>query len=115
MRKVLLIATVLTFVLAGSAWAFHDQGVADCQGCHTMHNSQDGILVDPDSPDGNDWLLKDATPSDVCLSVQGASSIVERIVSIRSGSVTRMPTALPFDGLSSSNATLLTSGVPAYG
>ena len=68
MRKVLLIATVLTFVLAGSAWAFHDQGVADCQGCHTMHNSQDGILVDPDSPDGNDWLLKDATPSDVCLS-----------------------------------------------
>jgi len=32
-----------------------------------MHNSQDGALVDPDSPDGNPWLLNDATPSDVCL------------------------------------------------
>ena len=35
--------------------------------CHTMHNSQDGTLVDPDSPWGNDNLLVDSTPSDVCL------------------------------------------------
>jgi predicted CXXCH cytochrome family protein len=47
--------------------AFHDQGVAHCNGCHTIHNSEDGALVDPDSPSGNAWLLKDATPSDVCL------------------------------------------------
>jgi hypothetical protein len=33
-----------------------------------MHNSQDGVLVDPDAPNGNAWLLVDATPSDVCLS-----------------------------------------------
>ncbi len=33
-----------------------------------MHNSQDGLLVDPDSPNGNAWLLVDASPSDVCLS-----------------------------------------------
>jgi hypothetical protein len=32
-----------------------------------MHNSQDGVLVDPDSPAGNAYLLVDATPSDVCL------------------------------------------------
>jgi hypothetical protein len=32
-----------------------------------MHNSQDGQLVDPDSPTGNPWLLVDASPSDVCL------------------------------------------------
>jgi hypothetical protein len=36
-----------------------------------MHNSQDGVLVDPDSPLGNPWLLTDATPSDVCLSCHG--------------------------------------------
>jgi hypothetical protein len=36
-----------------------------------MHNSEDGTLVDPDSPNGNAWLLKDATPSDVCLSCHG--------------------------------------------
>lgn len=68
MRKVLLLAMVLCFVLAGTSFAFHDAGVADCAGCHTMHNSQDGTLVDPDSPDGNPWLLVDANPSDVCLS-----------------------------------------------
>jgi hypothetical protein len=53
--------------LALPALAFHDEGVAHCNGCHTMHNSQDGALVDPDAPLGNAWLLRDATPSDVCL------------------------------------------------
>jgi predicted CXXCH cytochrome family protein len=28
---------------AAPALAFHDGGVADCAGCHTMHNSQDGV------------------------------------------------------------------------
>lgn len=32
-----------------------------------MHNSQDGVLVDPDSPNGNPWLLVDSSPSDVCI------------------------------------------------
>jgi hypothetical protein len=67
MRRALLLTAALCFVLAGSAWGFHDAGVAHCNGCHTMHNSQDGALVDPDSPSGNDYLLNDATPSDVCL------------------------------------------------
>ncbi len=67
MRKVLLLALGLVFVASGSSFAFHDGGVAHCNGCHTMHNSQDGALVDPDSPNGNPWLLNDATPSDVCL------------------------------------------------
>jgi hypothetical protein len=39
-----------------------------------MHNSEDGQLVDPDSPDGNAWLLRDATPSDVCLSCHATRS-----------------------------------------
>ena len=73
MKKVLLLATGLCFVLAGSAWAFHDDGVAYCGGCHTMHNSQNGVLVDPDSPNGNDYLLKDATPSDLCLNCHATS------------------------------------------
>ncbi len=68
MRKVMMLVFGTIFLLAGSSFAFHDAGVAHCNGCHTMHNSQDGALVDPDSPNGNAWLLKDATPSDVCLS-----------------------------------------------
>jgi len=68
MRKLLLFAACLCLMFAGSSYAFHDEGVAHCNGCHTMHNSEDGALVDPDSPTGNPYLLKDATPSDVCLS-----------------------------------------------
>ena len=56
MRKLLLIAIGLCFV-ASPAVAFHDGGVAHCNGCHTMHNSQDGTLVDPNNPNGNAWLL----------------------------------------------------------
>ena len=57
MKKTLALALALVFV-ASSALAFHDGGVARCSGCHTMHNSQDGVPVDPDSPNGNPWLLK---------------------------------------------------------
>jgi len=67
MKKALLIAVGLCFV-AAPVLAFHDGGVARCNSCHTMHNSQNGVLVDPDAPDGNPWLLVDSTPSDVCLS-----------------------------------------------
>ena len=71
MRNLLLITAAICFALVGNSYAFHDHGVAQCNGCHTMHNSEDGVLVDPDSPSGNPWLLKDATPSDVCLSCHG--------------------------------------------
>jgi len=66
MMKTLALVSVLVLV-ATPALAFHDGGVAHCNGCHTMHNSQDGALVDPDSPNGNPWLLVDATPSETCL------------------------------------------------
>jgi hypothetical protein len=55
-------------ILASPAMAFHDQGVAECKGCHTMHNSENGAAVDPNSPNGNPYLLRDGTASDVCLS-----------------------------------------------
>jgi hypothetical protein len=74
MRKILLLAAALCFAISGNALAFHDAGVAYCGGCHTMHNSENGNLVDPDSPNGNAWLLKDATPSDVCLSCHSTGS-----------------------------------------
>jgi hypothetical protein len=62
----------MALVVGFPALAFHDGGVADCSGCHTMHNSQDGALVDPESPDGNEWLLIRSSPSDVCLNCHGS-------------------------------------------
>jgi predicted CXXCH cytochrome family protein len=67
LTKLLLIATPIVALMSIPVMSFHDEGVAHCNGCHTMHNSQDGALIDPDSPDGNAWLLVDESPSDVCL------------------------------------------------
>ena len=59
-------------VLPLTALAFHDGGVAECAGCHIMHNSQDGALVDPTAPTGNAYLLRADTPTDQCLTCHDA-------------------------------------------
>ena len=50
MRKLRL--TVIALSVLGlatiPALAFHDAGVAHCNGCHTMHNSQDGVAMNDD-------------------------------------------------------------------
>jgi len=66
--KTLKLVMILTLALSASAaLAFHDGGVAECAGCHTMHNSQDGQYVDPEHPGGNAYLLNNGGPSDTCL------------------------------------------------
>jgi hypothetical protein len=57
-------AGLLTLGLSGPASAFHDGGVAHCDGCHTMHNSVDNAPVTA-SP--NNMLLKGSDPSSTCL------------------------------------------------
>ena len=37
--KILAAAAVISLATAGSALAFHSGGVAECEGCHSMHNS----------------------------------------------------------------------------
>lgn len=64
----LCVAAGLLVLPVSQVLAFHDHGVARCSGCHTIHNSENGALVDPNSPNGNAYLLKDETPSDLCLS-----------------------------------------------
>jgi hypothetical protein len=66
MKRFLAIAAGLCLV-AAPVLAFHDGGVAHCNGCHTMHNSQDGALIDATSPNGNAFLLVKADPSSVCI------------------------------------------------
>lgn len=75
MKKACVLIVALLFVVgySSAAMAFHDGGVARCSGCHTMHNSQGGQLVDPNSPNGNAFLLIDSTPSDTCLSCHASS------------------------------------------
>jgi hypothetical protein len=66
-RAVATVVLLPLLVAALPALAFHDGGVADCSGCHTMHNSSDGAPVDAENPAGNDYLLKAGNATDTCL------------------------------------------------
>ena len=63
---------LMVFWLSGTALAFHDGGVAHCDGCHSMHNSING-MPDEDVAGGtvgegiNANLTKGSDPSSTCL------------------------------------------------
>jgi len=68
--RILLIAAVVALV-ATPALAFHDSGVAHCNGCHTMHNSQDNAAMNDGPPlapgKGYASLMLYPTATDTCL------------------------------------------------
>ena len=41
----------LVALVATPTLAFHDEGVAHCNGCHTMHNSQNGLAMNGTTDD----------------------------------------------------------------
>jgi hypothetical protein len=44
--------------------SFHSGGVGPCDGCHTMHRSQQGL---PAGGGSSAWLLQGSDPSSICL------------------------------------------------
>jgi hypothetical protein len=93
--KVALMAGVgmVSLWFAGNALAFHDGGVAHCDGCHTMHNSSDGAVnaVGGAGTIGTgvtSALTKGSDPSSTCLNCHAASA----------GSYHVMTTTGPVDG-----------------
>jgi hypothetical protein len=72
MKKIFiaLLTVMFVFCLGGIALAFHGGGVAHCNGCHTMHNSQDGAIAANGGTVGsglNSNLTKGTDPSSTCL------------------------------------------------
>ena len=72
MKKLLILSTAILFsiCLTGSAFAFHGGGVAHCNGCHTMHSSQDGAIAANGGTVGNGLnsnLTMGTDPSSTCL------------------------------------------------
>ncbi len=66
----LLLAVAVVAFFAAPAAAFHDGGVAHCNGCHTMHNSEHNASIITGGTQGQGvsaYLLKTAKPSDTCL------------------------------------------------
>jgi hypothetical protein len=81
---VIMAAALLTIGLGGLAYAFHDGGVAYCEGCHTMHNSSGGATMYRKPPVGsvpsglvgaaNKYLLQGTDQSSTCLMCHAAAA-----------------------------------------
>ncbi len=77
MSSLVGLAAMLVMGLTGSAFAFHDGGVAKCDGCHTMHNSKGGAVMTTDGVVrgtalvGNAYLLQGTDASSTCLGCHG--------------------------------------------
>jgi hypothetical protein len=69
MQALALAAGLLILSLSGTALAFHDGGVAHCDGCHSMHNSPEN----PVSGTPNNLLLKGSDASSTCLNCHAGS------------------------------------------
>jgi len=63
------LAGILALALGGTAFAFHRGGVADCGGCHSVHDSPEN----PVSGTPNSLLLIGADPSSTCLKCHAGS------------------------------------------
>lgn len=63
------LAAVSALLISAPAFAFHAGGVAQCEGCHTMHNSLNGAQMDTDLPQyqAGPYLLKANDQSSACL------------------------------------------------
>lgn len=60
---------LLSLGLYGTSYAFHSGGVAECEGCHSMHNSFEGQAMFSGNPQyqSGPYLLQGSQQSDACL------------------------------------------------
>lgn len=70
---VVLMFAALVCLQVSNALAFHDEGVAYCAGCHTMHNTNGANAVVDPSGEGYPYLLKYSNATDLCLSCHATS------------------------------------------
>ncbi len=75
---VIIAVAVLAMGFAGSAYAYHDGGVAYCEGCHTMHNSLKNTAVSTTGGavqfNGHNYLLKGSDQSSTCLNCHASNT-----------------------------------------
>lgn len=78
MRPVLLASSLFVCIISTRAsFAFHDGGIANCDGCHTMHNSSGNIAMTKTGlPPGtaNPYLLQGSDQSSTCLICHAGST-----------------------------------------
>ncbi len=72
---VIMAAALLTIGLSGMAYAFHSGGVAECEGCHTMHNSFEGKAMTVSGGPTGVYLLKGSDQSSTCIECHGETPL----------------------------------------
>jgi len=98
MKKIKLCVAIMAAVLLGfgfstTALAFHAGGVAHCDGCHTMHNSQGGVdnIADENTTGlPGDFLTKGSDPSSTCLNCHAGSGSYH-VFSNNGGAINQSP------------------------
>ncbi|MBI5057452.1 MAG: cytochrome C [Nitrospirae bacterium] len=61
-------ATLITFMLSGFVYAFHEGGVGYCEGCHIQHNPEIAQINDTDlNANARMYMLRGPDPSSTCL------------------------------------------------
>ncbi|MBI5071142.1 MAG: cytochrome C [Deltaproteobacteria bacterium] len=101
--KFLRIAVAALFAFAfGNAYAFHSGGVAECEGCHSMHNSFDGqpnVTGRTFANGTGPYLLKANDQSGACLNCHQAADTAPSSYHISTAGIT------PYDSTSPVEAT----------
>jgi predicted CXXCH cytochrome family protein len=81
MTLILVTIALLALGFAGTSQAFHDGGVAACEGCHTMHNSLGGVAMRTGGTlvqfQAGPYLLQGSTASEVCLNCHGTGATID--------------------------------------
>lgn len=73
--KATVLAAAALLISAPAAFAFHSGGVADCEGCHSMHNSYEGAanVTGMTQYQSGPYLLKAQDASGSCLNCHAAA------------------------------------------
>jgi len=71
----LVVLTAILFIgMSGMVYAFHSGGVAECEGCHTMHNSHENTKMSFGANAGP-YLLKGSDQSSTCIECHGETPL----------------------------------------
>ena len=76
--KIAVLAAAALLISAPAAFAFHSGGVAECEGCHSMHNSFEGSanVTGMAQFASGPYLLKAQDQSGACLNCHNAADTV---------------------------------------
>jgi len=94
-----LVALLMAMGITTQAQAFHSGGVAECEGCHSMHNSFEGSanVTGMAQYQSGIYLLKAQDQSGACLNCHNAADTVGSSYHISTAGVTPLDSTIPVE------------------